>query len=190
MDLDCSSAATDSSGGLGQVSLLEIVEDVMRGQGSLKHPVSESGNPSYTSLQEESHEDSHVGGGRCRRFCVNIPNIPLNLEVPLPTLYAFTLFCFRLSHFLFRDFDDFRCVLNRVCVGVASDLGSSWLHASQQSSMSPWQISAAGLATFIHVCIGSMICFLSHEVDPISHRDLNFDGKGCDAVYLQPGDAL
>ena len=107
--LDCSSVATDNGKGLEQVSLLEIVEDIMRGQRSLKHPVTESGSLSYTSLQEENHEDSHVvGGGQCRRFCVNIPYIPLNLEVPLPTLYAFTLFCFGLSHFLFRDFDDFK----------------------------------------------------------------------------------
>ena len=90
LDLDCSSAAMDSSGGLGQVSLLEIAEDVMRGQGSLKHPVSESGSPSYTGLQEENYKDLNLLGGQsCRRFCVNIPYIPLNLEVPLPTLYAF-----------------------------------------------------------------------------------------------------
>ena len=90
--LDCSSTAMDNSKGLEQVSLLEIMEDIMHGQRSLKHPVTESGSLSYTSLQEENHEDSHVGGGECRRFCVNIPYIPLNLEVPLPTLYAHTLF--------------------------------------------------------------------------------------------------
>ena len=166
----------DNGERLRQVSLLEVAEDVMHGQGIQKH---------------RDYVDSHIDQEQSWHFCVNVPCIPLNLEVPLPTLYAFTLFCFRLSHFLFRDFDDFRCVLNRVCVGVASDLGSSWLHASQQSSMSPWQISAAGLATFIHVCVGSMICFLSHdEINPISHHELNFDKKGCDAVYLQPGDAL
>ena len=80
---------------------------------------------------------------------------------------------------------------------MASDLGSSWLHASQQSAISPWQISAAGLATFIHVCVGSMICFISHDEvfsyvadSPVPHNGLNFDKKTCDAVYLQPGDAL
>ena len=77
----------DSSKCLGQVSLVEIMEDVMRGQRGLKHAVSESGSLSYNSLQEENREDLHVGGQR-RRFCVNIPYIPLNLEVPLPTLYV------------------------------------------------------------------------------------------------------
>ena len=191
-DLDCSIAPPDSSKGLGQVSLLEIVEDIMRGQRGLQHPASESESPSYTNPQRENHGDSLAGGGQCRRFCVNVPYIPLNLEVPLPTLYAFTWLSLSfVSHFLFRDYDDFKCILNRVRINVASDLGSSWLHASQQSAISPWQISAAGLATFIHVCVGSMICFLSHdEINPISHHELNFDKKGCDAVYLQPGDAL
>ena len=88
-DLDCSVTPPDNSKGLRQISLLEIVEDVIHGQRGLKNPVSESGGLPYTNFQEENHDDSPVGGGQCRRFCVNIPYIPLNLEVPLPTLYAF-----------------------------------------------------------------------------------------------------
>ena len=96
-----------------------------------------------------------------------------------------------MSHSFFRDYDDFKSVINRVGVEVASDLGSSWLHASQQSALSPWQISSVGLATFIHICIGSVIFFLSHDdADPTSRHGLDFDKKPCDAVYLQSGDAL
>ena len=88
-------------------------------------------------------------------------------------------------------------MLSRITADSAADLGSAWLHASQQSASSPWQVSAAGLATFIHVCVGSMICFLSHDEvfshiadDPSMLNGLNFDKKTCDAVYLRPGDAL
>ena len=80
---------------------------------------------------------------------------------------------------------------SRLDADSASGLGSSWLHASQQSALLPWQISAAGLATFMHVCVGSMICFLSsEEVDPASYHGLTFDEKKCTAIYLRPGDAL
>ena len=80
---------------------------------------------------------------------------------------------------------------SRLDTDSASGLGSSWLHASQQSSLLPWQISAAGLATFMHVCVGSMICFLStEEVDPTLYPGLTFDEKKCTAIYLRPGDAL
>ena len=98
---------------------------------------------------------------------------------------------FDISLLLFRDYDDFKCILNRVSIDVASDLVSSWLHASQRSALSPWQIGAAGLATFIHVCVGSMICFLSHDdVNSTSRCRTDFDEKACDAIYLQSGDAL
>ena len=103
-----------------------------------------------------------------------------------------SLLCaFDVSLLLFRDYDDFKCILNRVGTDVASDLVSSWLHASQRSALSPWQIGAAGLATFIHVCVGSMICFLSHDdVNSTSRNRTDFDEKACDAVYLRSGDAL
>ena len=101
------------------------------------------------------------------------------------------LHAFDVSLLLFRDYDDFKCILNRVCIDVVSDLVSSWLHASQRSALSPWQIGAAGLATFIHVCVGSIICFLSHDdTNSTSCHGTDFDKKACDAVYLQSGDAL
>ena len=88
-------------------------------------------------------------------------------------------------------------MLSRITTDSATDLGSAWLHASQQSASLPWQVSAAGLATFIHVCVGSMICFLSHDGvfsyvanNPSLLNGLDFDKKACDVVYLQPGDAL
>ena len=72
---DCSNAATDGGKQLRQVSLLEVAEDVMRGQGIQKH---------------RDYVDSHIDREQSRRFCVNVPCIPLNLEVPLPTLYVLT----------------------------------------------------------------------------------------------------
>ena len=123
---------------LRQVSLLEIAEDVMRRQGIQKLPASEHTKSPPAGLQKmDSHIDSHTDREQSRRFCVNIPCIPLNLEVPLPTLYVLTVcahkvcFAHLTSQLLFRDFDNFKCILNRVGNDVASDLGSSWLHASQ-----------------------------------------------------------
>ena len=71
------------------MSLLEVAEDVMRGQGIKEVRASEYMDPSTTSLQKaDRYGDSHTDRGQSRRFCVNMPCIPLNLEVPLPTLYV------------------------------------------------------------------------------------------------------
>ena len=105
--------------------------------------------------------------------------------------HSWSLLCTLNVSLLFRDYDDFKCVSNRVGNDVASDFGSSWLHASQRSALSPWQIGAAGLATFIHICVGSIICFLSHDdANSTARHRTDFDKKACDAVYLQSGDAL
>ena len=76
---------------LRQVSLLEIAEDVMRRQGIQKLPASEYTKSPPTGLQKtDYYVDPHTDREQSRRFCVNMPCIPLNLEVPLPTLYALT----------------------------------------------------------------------------------------------------
>ena len=79
---------------------------------------------------------------------------------------------------------------SRLDADSASGLGSSWLHASQQSALSQWQVEAAGLAKFIHVCIGTQICFLHHCDESFTKHSLDYDDKPCDAVYLQGGDDL
>ena len=88
-DLDCSNAATDDGvEQLRQVSLLEVAEDVMRRQGTQKLRASGYTRSLSTSLKKTNNVDLHIDREQSRRFCVNMPCIPLNLEVPLPTLYA------------------------------------------------------------------------------------------------------
>ena len=71
------------------MSLLEVAEDVMRGPGIQELRASEYIDPPTSNLQKaDCYGDSHTDRGQSRRFCVNMPCIPLNLEVPLPTLYA------------------------------------------------------------------------------------------------------
>ena len=84
------------------MSLLEIAEDVMRGQAIQKLRASEYTKPPSTSRQKTDHHvDSHIDREQSRRFCVNMPCIPLNLEVPLPTLYALTKSALRIKHLTF-----------------------------------------------------------------------------------------
>ena len=89
-DLDCSNAAADDGEQLRQVSLLEVAEDVMRRQGTQKLRASGYTRSLSTSLKKTNNVDLHIDREQSRRFCVNMPCIPLNLEVPLPTLYALT----------------------------------------------------------------------------------------------------
>ena len=71
------------------MSLLEVAEDVMRGQVIQKLRALECTKPPSTTLQKTDHYvDLHIDREQSRRLCVNMPCIPLNLEVPLPTLYA------------------------------------------------------------------------------------------------------
>ena len=80
------------------MSLLEVAEDVMRRQGIQKLPASEYTNPPPTGLQKtDFYVDSPTDQEQFRRFCVNMPCIPLNLEVPLPTLYVLTKSAFRIK---------------------------------------------------------------------------------------------
>ena len=75
------------------MSLLEVAEDVMRGQGTQNLRAPEYPNtPPKASLQKADYNaDLHADREKSRRFCVNMPCIPLNLEVSLPTLYVIAL---------------------------------------------------------------------------------------------------
>ena len=68
------------------MSLLEVAEEVKRGQGFLKTLTSNPGSTAYANLQKTSCIGSDWYHGQSQRFCVTMPCIPLNLEVSLPTL--------------------------------------------------------------------------------------------------------